>query len=748
MAIDTKPITDATTKGAQGLTDLGNALKNVVAQIDAKFAALEENDITQDERLDELEAGTPPVEPPIEPPIEPPVEPPVQPPVAYAHGQQVKVAGRALGVGLPGYSATMTTKGATTYSADTTVSNVKFTGEVVVTGGNVAFQYCSFEHAPAQGRAALLQYNGGQACGTVSASYCDFDSGLRGAQGTFESCGFQAGQRGSANPGTIGKASSFKLYRCRIEGFGNYIGYHKFQNNLCEVTECLMQNGTTGGGSHTDGIEIYSSDNIKLLRCRITLPSTATQSNINITPMDISMPNPGKPVRIEGCYINGGRSPVLTRPTSATDKALGFPRNVSYVDNRYGDLSEYDRECDFNSMKVTFDEAWSQTAANQPVIYWAKSNVWAPDGEGVTKHTKGAFIDESNFFGGEVWIWNGSVVGPTTPPVTPPVEPPVEPPVTTGWPDATNTGYKNAPGYPGSLTPFTGSLVANTKYSFKDFPDSCFVTVPGVTFFGCRFQSNSVDFVNVDLKVPATLEYCTICPKASLVAAPPNAAWPSAGAGKAVDGNGGYAPYMCDGTKGYQFGIIMRQGGVAKNCDIWGFGNAVTYYGSGQKDLINCWIHDAANPSPKGYHTDGPGYLDGGSAPDNILIKTCTIASLGNTNGIALQAGTGYTNVVIDGCFISGFGATVDLCHSDGAAQNIKFINNVIATDIRSHWGPIYSQDCSSVVRRPGGQWKNNKFRVLAGTAPSSEANLKFTAADDGKFIHPNSTLSATDWAG
>jgi hypothetical protein len=337
---------------------------------------------------------------------------------------------------------------------------------------------------------------------------------------------------------------------------------------------------------------------------------------------------------------------------------------------------------------------------------------------------------------------------PIEPPVEPPIEPPIEPPVTTGdWPGPSNTGYLKAPGYPGRLTTFSGNLQPGKRYEFMDFPDGIWVDVTGVSFFGCRFQSNSVDFVNVKLVEPATFEFCTICPKVNLVASPPNAAWPSAGASKAVDCDSGYAPYMCDGTKGYQYGIIMDKGGVAKNCDIWGFGNAVTYAGTGQKDLIDCWIHDAANPDPKGYHTDGPGYLNGGTAPKNMLIKHCTIASIGNTNGIALQAGNGYANVVVDGCFISGFGYTVDLCHNDANASGIKFINNVIATDLRAHWGPLYS-DCTSVVKKSGGQWKNNKLRVLAGTSPAPTANVKFTQADDGKFIHPNRTLSTTDWAG
>jgi hypothetical protein len=32
----------------------------------------------------------------------------------------------------------------------------------------------------------------------------------------------------------------------------------------------------------------------------------------------------------------------------------------------------------------------------------------------------------------------------------------------------------------------------------------------------------------------------------------------------------------------------------------------------------NSWIHDAADAAAQMYHTDGPGYLNGGTAPQNI----------------------------------------------------------------------------------------------------------------------------------
>ena len=64
-----------------------------------------------------------------------------------------------------------------------------------------------------------------------------------------------------------------------------------------------------------------------------------------------------------------------------------------------------------------------------------------------------------------------------------------------------------------------------------------------------------------------------------------------------VDGGTGYSPYMIGGNDGYQFGIIQRGNGTmtVENCDFWGFGNAITLEGTGQKNIVRCWIHDAAN---------------------------------------------------------------------------------------------------------------------------------------------------------
>jgi hypothetical protein len=314
-------------------------------------------------------------------------------------------------------------------------------------------------------------------------------------------------------------------------------------------------------------------------------------------------------------------------------------------------------------------------------------------------------------------------------------------------PGANNTGYENAPGYPGRLTLHNGApLVAGREYRFINFPRGVTVSVAGVKFFGCRFASNWVDGWNVRLAqngAAPVFRFCTIEPSA--ISAPPNAAWPSAGAGKNKNG-GNVAGYMIGHTLGYQYGILQASGGLLiEDSDIWGFSNAIVLNGSAQKTIRRCWIHDAAHEGIGSgmYHQDGPGHLDGYGC-SNVLIEDCTIASLGNTNGIAFQAGT-YSKIVVRRNYLSGFGYCIDMCHGTYANSYLTFEDNVIATDIGWIWGPLYI-DFSANFRKVGSSWKRNKLRVMPGTVPAPASNRKYTAADNGKFVHPNGAYSLTDW--
>lgn len=324
------------------------------------------------------------------------------------------------------------------------------------------------------------------------------------------------------------------------------------------------------------------------------------------------------------------------------------------------------------------------------------------------------------------------------------------------FPNQNNTGYLNAPGFMGALTP-GGAVVSGNTYNFLDFPSGLGLTsINNVTFNGCRFQSNSVAFANVVLTncTNIVFNYCSFVPLVSLHPTPTHpGVWPSAGAGVPVAGlvSGEYAPYMINGNQGYQYGVRIgggtgTAGTIIDHCDIWGFGNSVDFVGALDGIVRDTWIHDAANPDPQGYHTDGPGYLDGGGGRSNITILRCTIASLGNTNGIAFQnAGTPYNNITVQGCFLSGFGYLVDMCHNVVGNTNMLFLDNVLGTHIRWGFGPIYA-DFSAQFAGATNRWHNNILRVLFGTTPAVGSLPQWTAADDGKFVWPDGTFRVTDF--
>lgn len=325
-----------------------------------------------------------------------------------------------------------------------------------------------------------------------------------------------------------------------------------------------------------------------------------------------------------------------------------------------------------------------------------------------------------------------------------------------GFPNSSNTGFTNAPGFPGILSP-SSAVTSGNIYNFRDFTSGLSLTsISNVTFNGCRFQSNSVAFANVVLTncTNIVFNYCSFVPLISLHPTPTHpGVWPSAGAGQPVAGlsPGEFAPYMINGNNGYQYGVRIAggtgtAGTIIDHCDIWGFGNSVDFVGALDGIVRDTWIHDAANPVPQDYHTDGPGYLDGGGGRSNITILRCTIATLGNTNGIAFQAAsTAYNTIIVQGCFLSGFGYLVDMCHNVVGNTNLTFLDNVLGTDIRWGFGPIYA-DFTTQFAGATNRWHGNRLRVLPGTSPSAGSLPLWTSFNDGNFVWPDGSLHVTDF--
>ncbi len=330
-------------------------------------------------------------------------------------------------------------------------------------------------------------------------------------------------------------------------------------------------------------------------------------------------------------------------------------------------------------------------------------------------------------------------------------------------------GHTAAPGYPGSLTPmsytgpFTNGTAGNpTVYSFKDFDcgtngmylDS---SVHHIRFVGCRIQSNSLSSSAISYAgaVDIEFDFCTVCPRVSLVTAPPNAAWPSSGAGQAQVANKiqpASLAYQIPWQSCYQYGFNLSTSGAGgpytiDHCDIWGFQNAIAFYGTTPPIVLtNTWIHDAADQktlSPStSYHQDGPGYLNAAVGPSNLQITNCTIALIANGNIIAFQGGSPSANgMTISGCFISGGAVPLFL----GGVINTAFTNNTLGSDLPYQYVIVHS-DYTTRFRANGNSWSNNKFRKLAGTVPYPGSVPQWTSDQDGFFVLPNGTLSATDF--
>jgi hypothetical protein len=159
--------------------------------------------------------------------------------------------------------------------------------------------------------------------------------------------------------------------------------------------------------------------------------------------------------------------------------------------------------------------------------------------------------------------------------------------------------------------------------------------------------------------------------------------------------------------------------------------------------ITNNWIHDAADAVPQKYHTDGPGYLNGGAGQSNVLTQGNTIASLGNTNGVAFQAAnSGYANMQIIGNFLSGFGYTV----APGFPGNNHFTNssfkdNVFGTGIEAIWGALYSWTDSG-----NNTWKCNMYDFRPGTNWTNGNNWHPDSSMNGKYWLPSGGASSADY--
>jgi chitodextrinase len=302
-----------------------------------------------------------------------------------------------------------------------------------------------------------------------------------------------------------------------------------------------------------------------------------------------------------------------------------------------------------------------------------------------------------------------------------------------GFPGAGNTGYRNAPGYPGQLKDCAKTVIrSNSTYQYCDFTDGLYIGSAGshpsnIRFIGCRFASNAVGDANVaDYGDGIVFSYDTFEP--STVSADSEPTSP-------------YAAPVANGA-GYQYGIDQRSAGslTVDHSDIWGFAEAIQFGNSSQANPVivsNTWIHNPRNDGGVD-HTDG--ILENYGGLSYMVFNHNSIVGDGNTNALALQGGSPYSHVTITNNYFSGYGYMVN-SGSDTASTDMVFTGNVWGTDFKPTFGPLYG-NAMYTTRGLGGVWANNTIYVAPGTT-------WMAARNNGMYWWPSSGVGhKTDYPG
>lgn len=285
------------------------------------------------------------------------------------------------------------------------------------------------------------------------------------------------------------------------------------------------------------------------------------------------------------------------------------------------------------------------------------------------------------------------------------------PTVPSSMPGLSNTGYQNAPGYPGSPSLLTDgsalTLTSNTTYNNYNFPHGPpTISVNNVTFVGCRFAIDPGDSsigVHLDTGSNGTLfSYCTIESNAY-----------AAGYGQANQAdpyatpiphnNGLWSPLWQPQNTSFTF----------DHGEIWGFAEGINMGFSSQAlpvTISNSWIHNCRNDggvdhSEAIYTNDGCAYL---------TISNCNlIGGNGNNQDLAAeQTSKPHDHLTVTGCYFSGYGYMV--CVGGSAYGNntfTVFTNNHWSTEFEPGFGPVFDYTMFTTSGL-GSHWAGNTYRI------------------------------------
>ncbi|WP_206956209.1 hypothetical protein [Trinickia acidisoli] len=321
------------------------------------------------------------------------------------------------------------------------------------------------------------------------------------------------------------------------------------------------------------------------------------------------------------------------------------------------------------------------------------------------------------------------------------------------WPDFSNTGYANTPAnagglglpaYPGHLTDYAAGM-NDTQPLSVTYPDGSVIAYmhfrglkiliygDNLTFVGCLFEGTDPNDNLVQIYSPTNITFRYSTFKPSAYAMPP--------------GNDGTvsSAHSTPGTPfndSWQISTTMEPAVVLMDHDdIWGNAGMemVTGFPGHPSTWTNNYIHDAADTANNVYHQDGIGPQSGGNGGP-MLIDHNTIASLGNTNGLALQGGGVYDHITFTNNYVSGWGYALSFGTSNNAT-NLTVTGNVFSAELTELWGPLYGNLWGGQAQ--GSTWRNNLYQVRPG-----DGNTSYTTADQGLYWWPTDNVShSTDYA-
>jgi hypothetical protein len=355
------------------------------------------------------------------------------------------------------------------------------------------------------------------------------------------------------------------------------------------------------------------------------------------------------------------------------------------------------------------------------------------------------------------------------------------------WPNATNTGYQNAPGYPGTkgvadatkLT--TASANSSTcpttfqshhTYSFCHYTGGMQIGSPhypgdpdvGQHLTDVHFNGILVEDSGPTDDQPAIMMYCdSDCTLAYFTIKPLNLSAPDI----TTPGKHGtsyaksYTAIMAAGWGAY---YTTGHGVSLTHSDIWGWQSGIIVGSSGGKNISatpnliqDNWLHDQGQCLEEPTcptHADGIGMVDTGGSADYITINHNNMPFIqDNTNNIAFQEGT-YDHLAVTNNLLSGDGYTVAIWDT---STNITFTGNVWTNYAQQLFRVNYGQNFWDT---PGSTWAHNKFlwdpsgiSPLYASGPGFGAMAQpITATDNGKCWVPpgisTTDLSTTDYKG